>query len=169
MLQTWSGSPLVGRVTKHYRNRIFNWVSAHVEPTGGKVDFLIRLQIPRVPRSENWTLAGSWQQGSTATAGWQQKGHVSRGTSEQVLRDGVEVMAIKGKEAFPAAIAAVRALGIYDILVENDDFRELYPDKIPDRVIRDQSRRALIERVRRFRKTKQELVAKHMAAGLREG
>lgn len=168
ILQTWPVSPLSNRVTKHYRGRIFNTVSARIEPDRGAAEFIVSLQIPKVPRSDIWTLQGTWRADAPAMTSWQQKGHRAGGSSEQALRDGVEVIWVRGRESFPAAIVTIAGDGKRRMILHNDDFDDLYPDGIPQKHIDERSRRASIDRVRTFKKTQAELIAKHMAAGLRE-
>jgi hypothetical protein len=169
VLQSWPLSPLSSRVTKHYRGRIFNTVSARVEQDSGAVEFNVVLQIPKVPRSEIWALAGTWRPDVPAVARWQQQGHRSGGFSDQSLLNGVEVIAVRGREAFPAAIVTIAEDGKQRVVLKNDDFDDLYSDGIPQRRIDERSRRTSIDRVRTFKKTRAELIAKHMATGMREG
>lgn len=169
VLQSWPVSPLSNRVTEHYRGRIFNSTSARIEPGGGAADFIVLLQIPKVPRSDIWTLTGTWKPDAPAVASWQQKGHSAGGASEQALRDGVEVIWVRGRESFPAAIVTIASDGKHRVVLHNDNFDDLYPDGIPQKQIDERSRRVSIDRVRTFKKTKAELIAKHMAAGMREG
>ncbi|MDH3741463.1 MAG: hypothetical protein OER56_07685 [Hyphomicrobiales bacterium] len=169
ILQTWPNSPLSSRVTKHYRGRIFNTVSARVERDSGAVKFNVVLQIPKVPRSDIWALTGAWRPDVPAVATWQQQGHRSGGFSDQALLNGVEVIAVRGRESFPAAIVTIAGDGNQRVVLKNDDFDDLFPGGIPQRRIDERSRRTSIERVRTYKKTRVELIAKHMAAGLREG
>jgi hypothetical protein len=169
VLQSWDSSPLVGRVTKHYRGRIFNTVGAKVEPRADGAEFAVRLQIPRVPRSESWALVGEWSRGKPSTAVWEEKWAGGMGVADQVLRDGVELIAVQGPEAFPAAILAVKADGTYDVLQKNARFDGYYPMGVSPLRIEQRSRRKLIERGRTFKKTHAELVAKYTAQGMLEG
>ncbi len=131
VLQSWPGSPLAGRATSHYRGKIFNFVSVRLEPVDGAIEFVIKLQIPHVPKSENWTLAGTWRRGEPANAEWSQKWSSPSGISDATLKAGMEVIRVKGRESFPAAIVAVHADGSHRVLIKNDDFDRLYPDGIP--------------------------------------
>ncbi|NNE24365.1 MAG: hypothetical protein HKN11_17325 [Rhizobiales bacterium] len=169
ILQAWPGSPLSGRTTKHYRGRIFNGASARVERDNGAVKFTVVLQIPKVPRSDIWALSGTWRPDVPAAASWQQTTYSSAGISNQTLQNGVEVFWVRGRESFPSAIVTVDSNGKQRVVLHNDDFDDIYPDGIPQRHIDERSRRASIERSRLLKKTRAELIAKHMAAGLREG
>ena len=169
VLQTWDASPLVGRVTKHYRGRIFNTASAKVEPRRDGAEFAVRLQIPKVPRAESWALTGEWSRGQASGAAWEEKWAGGMGVADQVLRDGIELMAVAGPEAFPAAILAVKADASYDVLQKNRRFDGTYPSGVPPLKLQQHSRRKLIERGRTFRKTHAELVAKYVSEGMREG
>ena len=169
VLQVWPTSPLVERVTRHYRNRIFNSISAKVAPQSGGVQFAIRMSIPRVPRSESWALSGDWSHGARSAAEWSEKWAGGMGTPDAVLRDGVELIAIAGPEAFPAAILAVKADGTYAVLQRNDRFDNYYPVGVAPLRIEQRSRRKNIEKVRRFKTTHADLVAKYIKRGLRDG
>lgn len=169
ILQTWPVSPLSNRTTKHYRGRIFNTVSARIEPNRGTAEFIVLLQIPKVPRSDVWTLEGTWQADAPTEASWQQKGHSVGGYSKQSLLNGIEVFSVRGREAFPSAIVTIASDGKQSVVLRNDDFDDVYPDGILQRHIEERSRRSSIERIQTFETTRAELIAKHMAAGMREG
>ena len=168
-LESFDGSPVVGRVTKHYRGRIFNTMSAHIQPTDQGAELLVRMNVPRVPRSETWSLAGTWTQGQPSNAQWSSKWAGSMGTPDQVLKNGVELITVRGREAFPAAVLAVAADGTYRVLMRNDEFDDLYPDGVPAERIAEKASRDRIERVREITRVKAELTAKYTAQGLREG
>lgn len=169
MLERFDGSPVEGRVTKHYRGRIFNSISARVTPIGDSAEFTVRMNIPRVPRSEPWSLTGHWSPDRPSGARWVSNRTGSMGTPDDVLKNGVELMAIRGRESFPAAIIAVNADGSYRVLVKNDDYDTLYPDGIPGRKVAERARRPHIERGRELRRVKDELVARYRQQGLNDG
>ena len=168
VLQTWAASPLTSRVTRHYRGRVFNTISARVEPAPDGVDIVIRLSIPQVPTSETWTLAGKWKPTSPALAGWSRQWHNITGLSDKVLTNGLEVIAVRGRESFPAALITMKADNSYHVILKNDDFDALYPNGVPLNKLTERSRRANIERVRTLKSTRDRLMAKHRAAGLNE-
>ncbi len=168
-LERFDGSPVVGRVTKHYRNRIFNFVSAKIEPTDGGADFLVRMNVPRIPSSEQWALAGAWTASQPSNAQWAEKYAGTTAQPDAVLTNGVEVMTVRGREAFPAAVLAVDADGGYRVLVQNSDFERLYPDGVPAKQISERSRRRSIERSRELAEVRSILVARHKAQGLNDG
>ena len=169
VLQRWSGSPLVGRVTKHYRGRIFNSLWARVDPADGAVDFVMKMNIPRVPRSEVWFQSGTWRRDAPADVEWTQSWRSHAGTSDGVLRNGVEVMVVPGPESFPAAIVAINAEGQQRVLLRSKDFDAHYSDGLPEKRIAERSRRKSIEQIRTLKRTRSELVAKHEAAGMSKG
>ena len=168
VLQTWTSSPLTSRTTRHYRGRVFNTISARVEPAPDGVDFVIRLSIPKVPTSETWTLAGKWKPASPALAGWSQQWHNITGLSGKVLANGLEVIAVRGRESFPAALISVKADNSYRVVLKNDAYDDLYPDGVPANKLAEWSRRANIERVRTLKSTRDALMAANRAAGLNE-
>ncbi|MDX1484481.1 MAG: hypothetical protein R3229_08370 [Alphaproteobacteria bacterium] len=162
-------SPLVGRTTKHYRGRIFNTLSARLTPGPGGLAFRIRMQVPKVPGAEHWSLAGLWRSDRAAEAAWERKWTSHVGVGEEVLKNGFELIAIKGVESYPAAILAVDAGGDYRVLVKNARFRRLYPQGVPRRLIQQVSRRKAIERSRMLRRVQAELMAKYLAEGDNDG
>ena len=167
-LQTWADSPVTGRTTRNYRGRIFNTVSARVEPAPDGVDFVIRLSIPKVPTSETWTLAGKWKPASPALARWSRQWHSITGLSGNVLKGGREVIAVRGRESFPAALITVKADNTYRVILKNEAFDDLYPNGVPSNKLTEWSRRADIERVRTLKSARDRLMVKHRAAGLNE-
>jgi len=168
-LERFDGGPLTGRLTQHYRGRIFNPVSARIEPATDGVEFAVRMNIPRIPASEQWSLVGTWWPGRPSGASWSGDWAGAMTTSDAVLRDGVELMTVPGRESFPAAIVAVEADGGHRVLVRNSDFDALYPNGVAPTVIADRSHRARIERVRELARVRGELVEGYLADGLTEG
>ncbi len=169
VLARFDGSPVTGRVTKHYRGSIFNFMSARLTPSGAGVDFAVRMQVPRVPSSEQWALTGSWSPGQPPAARWREQWAGNMAPPDDVLLNGIELMTVRGREAFPAAVLAVAADGSYRVLIENDDFDRLYPDGVPPRQITERASRGRIEHGREFRRVQAELTAKYEAQGLNEG
>jgi hypothetical protein len=169
VLETFEGSPLQGRTTRHYRGRIFNFLSARIDPTEKGVDFSVRMQVPRVPTSEQWALQGQWRPGAPARAQWSMKWAGSMAAPDQILVGGVELMTVRGRESFPAAVIAVDAAGTSRVLLKNGAFEDLYPDGVPDRLIRERSSRERIERGREMRRVREDLIARYRGQGMNEG
>lgn len=165
----WPASPVQGRVTRHYRGRIFNTASARVEVEPDGVSYRISMNIPRVPRSEAWSIEGTWSEAAGASGGWRAQSAGPTPGSERALVGGIELLTARGRESYPAAILAVDANGDADVLVRNDAFDDLYPDGVPSERIAEWSRREQIERVREFRRVQSELEARYEGEGLNEG
>jgi len=70
VLDRFDGSPIEGRVTEHYRGRIFNTVSAAIEPGEDGVAFRVAMSVPKVPSSEQWSLRGRWTPSQPSGATW---------------------------------------------------------------------------------------------------
>lgn len=168
-LQRFEGSPISGRVTRHYRGRIFNGISARIETRDDGLEFAVEMKVPRVPTSENWTLKGAWTEAAPSNAQWTTQYAGGMAAPDEVLVNGVEVMTVRGRESFPAAVIAVAADGSYRVLVRNDDFDDLYRDGVPPEQIAERANRARIERSRVFRSVQGELTARFKAAGLNDG
>jgi hypothetical protein len=168
-LASWSTSPVEGRVTRHYRGRIFNTVSARVDVTPEGMSYRISMSIPRVPTSEQWAIDGTWSEAAGAGGAWREKWTGPTPGSERTLVGGVELLTVRGRESYPAAILAVSAEADADVLVHNGEFRDLYPDGVPADRIAEWSRRDQIERVREFQRVQGELEARYESEGLNEG
>jgi len=171
VLAHWSGSPLAGRVTQHYRGRIFNTLSARLDPSDDGIRVRVRMNIPRVPSSEIWSVDATWKPQEKFGPHWRENapGGGLAG-SEAALKAGRELMTVPGRESFNAAVAMVDAGGSYSILIENGRFKALYPTGVPAALIADRSRRKQIEKVRDFRRVQSELVSRFMSEeGLSEG
>jgi hypothetical protein len=168
-LASWSTSPVEGRVTRHYRGRIFNTVAARIEVTPEGVSYLIKMSIPRVPASQQWAIEGTWSEAAGGSGEWREEWAGPTPGSERALVGGVELLTVRGRDSYPAAILAVSAEGDADVLVHNDVFRDLYPDGVPAEKIAEWSRREQIERVREFQRVQSELEARYEAEGFNEG
>jgi hypothetical protein len=168
-LAHWPASPVEGRVTRHYRGRIFNSASARVEVVPDGVSYRINMSVPRVPTSEAWSIEGTWSQGAGASGDWRAESAGSTPGSERALVGGIELLTVRGRESYPAAILAVDADGNADVLVHNDAFDDLYPDGVPAETLAEWSRRDQIEHAREFRRVQGELEARYEGEGLNEG
>ena len=167
-LAHWSASPVEGRITRNYRRRIFSSASARVEVVPDGVSYRIRMSIPRVPRSEAWSIEGTWSRAG-ASGAWRAESAGPTPGSERALVGGVELLTVRGRESYPAAILAVDADGNADVLVHNDAFDDIYPDGVPAEKLAEWSRRDQIERIREFRRVQGELEARYEGEGLNEG
>jgi hypothetical protein len=168
-LAHWPASPVEKRVTRNYRGRIFNAASARVEVVPEGVSYRINMSIPRVPTSEAWSIEGTWSQAAGASGAWRAESAGPTPGSERALVGGIELLTVRGRESYPAAVLAVDADGNADVLVRNDAFDDIYPDGVPAETIVEASRREQIERVREFRQVQGELEARYEGEGLNEG
>ena len=167
-LADFRGSPIEGRTTRHYRGRIFNTMAARLTPGDGGLAFGVRMDVPKVPRSEQWSLKGLWRPNQVSLPRWHRKWAGTMAPGESVLKNGVELITVKGTESYPAAILAVGADHGVRVVVKNKHFRSLYPHGVPRRLIAKASRRKRIERSRTLRRVQAELMAKYKAEGKSE-
>jgi len=170
VLVRWSGSPLVGRITRHYRGRIFNYISARLDPSQNDIRVRVRMSIPRIPLSEVWGVDTVWKRQETFQPHWVKGFSDGLARAEATLTAGQEVLTVPGEESFNTAVAIVDADGSHSILIKNSKFGAIYPEGVPPKLIADRSNRKQIEKVRGFRKVQAELVKRFMSEeGLREG
>jgi len=168
-LESFEGSPVQGRTTQHYRGRIFNYLSARLVPADGGVEILAKMNVPRVPTSEQWALKGTWRPGAPSNTKWTEGFGGNTAADESSLRDGVELMTAPGVEGFPSAVLAVDATGNVRVLVRNGRYDDLYPTGLPAEKVAERSQRDRIERSREFRSVNEELVAHFRAQGANDG
>jgi hypothetical protein len=168
VLQSWDGSPLVGRRLDHYRSRIFNFFSAKLEPGQAGLAVTLSLRIPRVPSSEVWSLKALWT-GGAAEARWRESFAGNMAAPEAVLLRGRELLTLPGPESFDAAVVLVEADGSHRVLLRAPSFDAHYAEGIPPALIERRSNRKRIERQRDFRRVHEELTERFRRGGLNEG
>lgn len=169
ILYQWTNSPVMGRIVRNYRGRIFNSISANITPDDAGLTFKVRVRVPKVPRSESWSLTGQWWPAKSASSDWKQTDITGFATPDGVLRKGKEILTAPGLESFPSAVIIVNADGTHETLLKNRTHDELYPDGISRLQIAAHSNRKRIERSRELRQVKAALVARYKSEGMIEG
>jgi len=164
-LHRFALTPHIGRFTPHYHSRIFGWVDTRIEETPVGLEFAAAFSTRVQPISEQWLYRGVIRDGEVNTDGWTH-GDLQGGASEQVLSRGLELMVVRGPEAYGTAILAVREDASYEILLKTAAFD---PTMVKEENLLARSRRRDIERVRNFRKVQTELESKYRDQGLNEG
>lgn len=173
ILQSWPSTPVTRRHLREYRGRAFQILSARLGlDDAGNLHYALDLNVTRIPTSELNALNGSIRLdgGPNQAANWQQ-GYPRLGAREgRVLHDRWEAMTVPGSEAYPAAMV------IFDgkaaearVLLSNSEFDSLYPKGVPLELMKQNSRRADIERIEEIERVNRELVAKFRAEGASEG
>ncbi|WP_455372141.1 hypothetical protein [Limibacillus halophilus] len=169
LLHSWEESPLLTRNLDHYRGRIFNTIAAKLEPAGEGVEVLIRMDIPRVPQSEQWSLKTLWDPSGGEQGAWEQSYAGPASAPDAVLRGGRELLTLPGPEGFDSAVLLVEDDGSHRVLLRAPSFRARYGGGVPDALVAERSSRARIERSREFSQVQEELVARYRSQGLNEG
>ncbi len=172
VLERWSESPITRRKIKNYRGRLFQVLGVQtrvLEP--GTVEYRVRLNVTRVPRSEQHRIRGVWQRSDGGGRGEWEVGYAGlSGYDETPLHGARELIAVPGPESYPAALAAYdAATGAVRVLVQSRDFDRHYPDGIPVDLLASRSKRAAIERIQELERLRTELVARFEREGLSEG
>lgn len=173
-LLTWTTSPIVRRRIDEYRGRLFGHVWTAIGfSEAGAVQVALRLDVPRVPSSEQWWAGRIWDD---ARHVWVEAGEWRRGYPPFAIREGAvlagdwEVMTLRGRQALPAAVVAFNHVTRETrVLARSGEFGGLYPDGPPVAVLEQQSRRADIERVQEITRVHDALVARFRGEGLSEG
>jgi hypothetical protein len=167
-LQSWDGSPLVGRSLEHYRGRIFNFLRAKLEPGAAGLAVTLSMRIPRVPSSEVWSLKALWN-GESAEARWREAAAGNMAAPEAALLRGRELLTLPGPESFDAAVVLIEADGRHRVLLRAPSFDAHYAGGIPPTLVEARSNRKRIERQRDFRRVHEELTDRFRRDGLNEG
>lgn len=167
----WPSSPLQGQKLKHYRGRILGQLGARIRAGDAqKVEYAARMSLLRVPRSETWSLSGSWSETDSPKADWQQADTSLAGLSEPIVIGPLEVMTLPGEEGFPAAIALLdHQRRQVEVLIRNQAFARLYPDAPSFKTLLKSSRKAEVDRRNEMRRTYEKLIAAFRSEGLNEG
>lgn len=168
-LQTWSTTPVKGRVIEEYRGRIFNTAWAYIDTGDDNIEYQVGMDLPRIPTSDHYHLKGRWPHEAGPPPRWQNKWTNRSGIADNVLVNGREVLSVRGREFFPAAILVIDQTGASEVLVKNDAFAALYPNGVPAKMLQERSHRATIERGRERRRVRGELVTGYRAQGMRDG
>jgi hypothetical protein len=138
--------------------------------------FRIRLSIPTQPSADMYFLSGVWTEDEDALAngtdtaiGWTQDWTEVTGDDGSPLFGRQELMTVKGWEAFPCAIVSQDADSAQvDVVIENDDCGDIYPNGIAAADVALISRRADIERVSELTSTHDPLMREAIDGGMSE-
>ncbi len=167
VLRQWPPSPLVGRHTRVYRGGIFHHASVQLDYARDDLVYKVDLGIVAVPLTEHYWIGRGWPGGGGATAEfdtWRNRAFGAGGLGEAVLHDGWEVMAVRGRAGFPAALVAYhQESGAIRVLLANAEYAGLYPSGVTPEHLREMARRPQIERSRLMRRTEGELMARFQA------
>jgi len=168
-LAVWDETPLIGRGLRFYRGRIFSILRSKVAPVEGGAELVATLSIPRVPRSESWSITARWPFGPDGQPEWKpvQGGPAAR--PEEVLMQGREVITLPGPEGYNAGLLLLEADGRQRVLLKTAAFEDWYGEGIPDALIEERSHRARIEWQRMLRATRADLIEQFRSQGLSEG
>lgn len=176
VLATFPPSPVEDRRLRTYRGRAFTSPSTLLRWEDDGLAFRIRLSIPTQPSADMHFLSGAWTEdeerlanGSGTPIEWTQDWTEVTGDDESPLFGRQELMTVKGREAFPCAIVSQDADSTQvDVLIENDDCEEIYPNGIAAPDVAVISRRADIERVNELTSTHDRLMKEAMDGGMPE-
>lgn len=167
----WERTPLQGRWLANYRGRVLNILGTRIRTLrDGSVDYTARISIPVVPRSEIWSVTGSWSRTGASPQPWQQRDASLAGLSEPVVAGDLEVMTLPGEESFPAAIVVLdhRDRTVRTV-VRNSAFDRLYPTGPDLEKLLETSRKQEVDRTADMKRTHEELVRTYRENGMREG
>lgn len=167
-LEEWNETPVQGRLTKHYRSRIFNYLNVEIERDGSGVNYALQMNIPVVPRSEINGLAGSWPRMAPEKSRWTRDLDVRAGISDDALTAGQELIQVPGPEGYPSAVLSVNEEGAYSVVMRAPAFNEQYEDGIPPRIISERSRRPAISWYREIEGVRKRVLEEFEDQGLSE-
>lgn len=167
VMRRWPASPAVGRHSRVNRGGIFHIPSVRLDYAKDDLVYKVGLAIPRVPLTEHHWIGRGWTGGNGVTAEfdtWRAEDFGSGGLGEAALHDGWEVIGLRGRAGFPAAlIAHNQESGAVRVLIANAEYAALYPDGVTAEQIKELARRPQIERDRLVRRTWDELVVRFRA------
>jgi len=176
VLADFPPSPIEDRRLRTYRGRAFTSPSTLLRWDDDGLTFRIRLSIPTQPSADMYFLSGVWTEDEDALAngtdtaiGWTQDWTEVTGDDGSPLFGRQELMTVKGWEAFPCAIVSQDADSAQvDVVIENDDCGDIYPNGIAAADVALISRRADIERVSELTSTHDRLMREAIDGGMSE-
>lgn len=140
-LRTWQDTPVAGHFVRAPADYVFGLLMATLNTSGG-LSFTVNVRVPEKPPYGSFDL--------------QQQQMLFTGRSDNIIRQMHELMAVPGQAFYPAAIITTVNNQDYEVLLQNDKFKALYPDGIPATLLAELSRRASV-------KTQEQLLAKRAA------
>jgi hypothetical protein len=171
-LETWQGSPVLGRTLAQYRGRLFVYLNASLRPQAeGSVQYALELALPRIPTSEFHQLRGVWREGGGSQRGeWTAGQSFSSGGSEPVIDGERELFVLSGPESFPAALLLLdHADRSIRVLQRSPAYAGRYPDGPQLAALMEVSRKADHDRVQDVNRIQRERVAAYRRQGASEG
>lgn len=171
-LARWPPSPLVRKHIRTYRNRIFGVLSTRLQfRDDGLLHYSAGISIPRVPRSERWTISGAAQPESIPRPShWSEHDVRLTGHARFVLDGDWELIHFFGEAAYPPAIVAYNErTAEIRILRKGPAFDAQFPEGIPRRVLADHSVRAAVERLDALHAARNRLLSEFIQQGMSEG
>ena len=170
-LETWDGSPVVGRTLRQYRGRVFNHLKVALHPRlDGSVDYRFELALPRVPSAEVQQLRGVWAAGGQRRRGeWGGAPFAVVSASEPVIHGERELFSLPGPESFPAALVLLdHADKSMRVLQRAPGYEGQYPDGPAHAALMTLSQKASHDRIEELRRIQRERITVHRAQGMNE-
>lgn len=170
-LETWTGSPIVGRTISTYRGRLFVGLKAALRPQlDGTVVYGFELAIPRVPTADVHQLHGTWARDERRQRGaWDASPFATVTLSEPSIAGERELFALDGPESFPSAIAVLdHADSTIRVVHSTPAYPRRHPDGAPRAALLERSRKADHDRVLAFERIHAERTSAHMSQGANE-
>ncbi len=171
-LEAWPSTPITRRRVQNYRGRVFQTLTARLRATAPcQVEYRVGMTVNRATRPGVFHLSGVWREGGgpgqrSERGEWTKAPIAMDGGGVSPLHGDSELIAVPGREAYPAAIVAYDHVKETNaVLLKNDEFDMLYGGGVPLDVTRSQSRRSAIERDQTIKRLKDRLVAGFEAVG----
>ena len=175
-VKDWPSSPLTRHHIEEYRGRIFFIPQTQLRFTSHQqLEYKIGVPSPNIT---NFTRRTFWvtrvwdetHQRMVEDDVWHESGDATYGYDERPLFGNWEVIAVPGRESYPAAIVAYNHVtSSVRVLIKNREFAHLYPSGVGLSTLAGFSKRTMIERDEKIATTHQELVERFQGEGLREG
>jgi hypothetical protein len=172
-VESFESSPLGGRQIRTYRGRSFGSASTQLRWLDGeRLEYKITVSWPEIPTSRRYSVSRRWNnvtnelvENKDWSAEWADMG----GTDVSPINGEWELLAPRGSNAFPCAIAAFNsASGEIKVLIKSPEFEAVYPRGLTVEHLVQLSKREDIEHIERLKFVHDELLTKALAEGMQE-
>ena len=173
ILHRWPASPIENRRLRTYRGRAFTYPRTRLSwVEGAYLEYKISLGIPIQPTAERHYVSRVWNNVENRLieeGDWTQGWTAAGGDDVSPVSGDWELIAAKGRETYPCAVAAFNSREqTVRVLLATDACRDVYPNGIRPSDLEPLARRPSIEHIQELKDARERLTQEGLDAGMSE-